>query len=930
LDQPVWKRTGDFDRLNVLFAIVTTVVAFFIYLSTVSRTISYWDCGEFVACAHILGNPHPPGSPLFVLIGRLFDLLPFASDPAFRINLVSVFSSAFMAMFAYLIIVRLVSGWYVGSENYRTGRVIAYASGFIGALFASFCRTHWSNSVEAEVYSLSMMIMLAILWLALKWSDSHYTPSGQRIAILIAFLSTLSVSLHLTVFLVVPIVAIVLCLKNTTTKTEWAIISGYFLLEMLLVFALSGRFQNYSIFLVLSGLIFVGLIIFLRQRVYWPVLIAFAGLLPIMISFYPFLFALSTCLIVCAVMWVRTKESLWRLATLMLIAGAVGWSANMYIPIRSTQHPIIDENTPSRSWRVFVDFLDRKQYGDMSMTKRMFVRRGAWQNQFGDHARMGYWGFFKDQYSHRSIFPVFLVIGLFGIATLAKHNPQWGHILIIFLLAASAGLVLYMNFADGTAYNAATGDAYQEVRDRDYFFTPAFLLFGMIIGIGMAGIMEMFRRTTEKFGTGINRIAVAISLLLIVTPLIPVKANYFYNDRSRNYMAYDYAYNMLNSCGKNAIMFTSGDNDTFPLWCVQEIYGLRKDVRIVNFSLLNTDWYVWQLKNFQNVPISLSDDQILWEPFKTPDGNEINKPVRPFYDRSRNRQAWLVPMPYNNKFLKVSSVMLDDIILSNQWKYPIVFSSLGGEIQESPLHLPERCYQEGLVYRLTKERVNLAHNDSVCDSLFFKVYKYRNLADSLVAEDENASGIAMIYPERALDYHAFLINKGDTARADSLLNMICKAVPWYWRSQLIRREISLQRGDTADVIQLEEELLTYLHAFSSHNPDNLFFYQFLGLAYYSLGDAISAENYLEQAWDMNHDKYPTFRALFTVYAQQGRSADIGRIAREYKEYHEDDQLANNILQSLQRSQSAPLPGQNPAARPKAAESSSDKPDYEIR
>ena len=161
MEQSAPVQGGNFDRVNAALAAIVALISFIVYRVTVAPTLSFWDCGEFIACAHILGNPHPPGSPLFVLVGRFFDLLPIGSDVAFRINLLSVVSSTFTAMFAYLIIVRLVSSWYKESPDYRLGRIIAYAAGFLGAMFAAFSQTNWNNSVETEVYGLSMLLTLA-------------------------------------------------------------------------------------------------------------------------------------------------------------------------------------------------------------------------------------------------------------------------------------------------------------------------------------------------------------------------------------------------------------------------------------------------------------------------------------------------------------------------------------------------------------------------------------------------------------------------------------------------------------------------------------------------------------------------------------------------------------------------------------------------
>ena len=160
MEQSAPIQGGNFDRVNAAIAAIVAIISFIVYRATMAPTLSFWDCGEFIACAHILGNPHPPGSPLFVLVGRFFDLLPTASDVAFRINLVSVVSSAFTAMFSYLIIVRLVASWYNESKDQRLGRIIAYAAGFLGAMFTAFSQTNWNNSVETEVYGLAMLMTM--------------------------------------------------------------------------------------------------------------------------------------------------------------------------------------------------------------------------------------------------------------------------------------------------------------------------------------------------------------------------------------------------------------------------------------------------------------------------------------------------------------------------------------------------------------------------------------------------------------------------------------------------------------------------------------------------------------------------------------------------------------------------------------------------
>lgn len=937
MEQSVIGRTQGFDKTNAIIGAAVAIIAFIIYRLTVAPSFSYWDCGEFIACAHILGNPHPPGTPLFILVGRIFDLLPLGADVAFRINLMSAMSSTFAALFSYLIIVRLVSSWYEKGNQYKTGRIIAYASGFIGALFIAFSRANWTNSVETEPRSMAMLIMLAIFWLSLKWFDHRFSKTGVRIILLVAFLSLLAIGVHLTVFLIVPIVTVFFSLKRDVTPKEWGLVSLFFIVQLVLIILLAGEHSHYKIFLGLVGLQFLGLTFYLRSKINWPILLGFAAIAPIMVGFMPFMFSIVGWLIISAIFAFVTRQRLWTISFLITIFALMGYSVHGYIPIRSAQHPVIDENTPSRDFRTFVNFLDRKQYGSMSMTERMFERRGQWKNQFGDHARMGFLRFFKEQYSSEKLFPLFFLIGVFGMAMMAAKNPRWGYLFVALVLVASIGLVLYMNFADGTRYDKATGDAYQEVRDRYYFFTPAFVLFGMAIGLGFAGILEYIRKVSKSAGGGINKTVVLAAVVLMLTPIIPCQASYFHNDRSENRMAYSYAYNILTSCDENAILFTSGDNDTFPVWCLQEVYNYRKDVRVINFSLLNTDWYSWQLKYMDSlsainagipvetvgqgkikdgrvnidgkpvdiieaglrldVPISLEADQILWEEEER-NGRKITKPKKQYYDRVRKRATYLVPMRYGNEILKVAQLMMEDIILTNKWKYPIHFTSAAGEMRSSPLNLLERCYRQGIVLKLTPEKADLAYTDKT-DSLFFEAYRYDNLSDTMVAQSENTSGIALAYPEKMLDYYSYWKSKGDTLKADSVLENLCEAIPAYWRSRIAQADRAREKGDTARAAEIENEMLAYVNGFYNKNPGNIFFHQYMGMAYYAMRDYEKAEEYFLSAWDLNHDKENTFRALITMYAEQRRAADLIRVANEYKEYHEDDAMVREILRNAQ-------------------------------
>ena len=155
--------TENFDRTNAVIAAFVFVASFLVYALTVQRSFSFWDCGEFIACAYILGIPHPPGTPLFVLLGRVFSTIPFVEDISYRINYISVITSAFTAMFSYLLTVRLVGYFFPAEERGGLNRLIAYVGGIVGGLMVAWSRTNWGNSVEAEVYGAALALSTCIV-----------------------------------------------------------------------------------------------------------------------------------------------------------------------------------------------------------------------------------------------------------------------------------------------------------------------------------------------------------------------------------------------------------------------------------------------------------------------------------------------------------------------------------------------------------------------------------------------------------------------------------------------------------------------------------------------------------------------------------------------------------------------------------------------
>ncbi|HOD65504.1 MAG TPA: DUF2723 domain-containing protein [candidate division Zixibacteria bacterium] len=895
-----------FDRTNAVAAGAVFLVSFITYALTVQPTFSFWDCGEFIATSYILGIPHPPGTPLFILLGRIFSVIPFVEDISHRINYISVITSAFTAMFSYLLTVRLVQYFFGEQRRELLNRVISYVGGVVGGLFVAFSRTNWGNSVEAEVYGAALALSVMIIWLAVQYHDARGTSKGIRLLILIFYLAMLGIGLHMTVFLVVPVAAFFLLFNRDAVPRDYAYLAAFVGLELLLIVLFSGDRGGPVAFYLTTVLLAALLVVLLYRKINWAILIALAAVSTVMISFSLFMEALPFFVVLMIGLAVAAHRRGWRFQWLtglgLIVVAVLGISVHAFIPIRSAHNPRIDENNPSRNWSTFVKFLDRKQYGSESMVDRMFHRRGTWENQFGHHPHMGFFSYFEEQYSPKDWgFVPFLGLGLLGVIVAVRKRQEIGLPYLVLLVVTSAGLILYMNFADGTQYDPRTGDAYLEVRDRDYFFTPAFVFFGIAIGMGVSALMMLVREALARRNPAIERTAVYAMTALVLLPAVPLAHNYHANDRSDNYLPYNYAANLLDSVDKNAILFTSGDNDTFPLWAIQEVYNYRKDVRVVNLSLLNTDWYVYQMKHFYNVPISLEDDQILWEDVEVRPGLTLPMPVKEFRDRPRNRTTWLAAVePYNGQMVKVQDMMVDEIVVENRWKDPIFFSS---QPYDSPLDLQKRTAAVGVVYRLDRTPPERLIDAGRGYDLFMHTYRFQGYEDSKVYRDENATGVFIGYGINAVRLWDEFEKRGQLDSAMAIADKIMKEYPEYAQMYMIVSNELRQQGDTAAADSLLRQAHDTLTAFCRSNPENLFYLSDLGLIKVSIGSISGRQDLLDdglalmwEAFRANPESGTAFRKLFYALSDQRRYAEIQEAARLHASYPRN--LEDPFLQQL--------------------------------
>ena len=207
---------------------ILTFLAFFIslclYTLTMAPTTSFWDCGEFIASSFIMGVPHPPGAPLFLILGNVFSNIPIFSDIGARVNFLSPLVSALSVLFLYLIIVNLIEK-FKGTSQHISDFIIINISAFIASLTFAITDSHWFNAVEAEVYSMSTFFTAIVLWLILKWADKSDKGWNARYLLLISYMIGLATGVHLLNLLALPFVGLIIYFKKYSYSLKGFIIT---------------------------------------------------------------------------------------------------------------------------------------------------------------------------------------------------------------------------------------------------------------------------------------------------------------------------------------------------------------------------------------------------------------------------------------------------------------------------------------------------------------------------------------------------------------------------------------------------------------------------------------------------------------------------------------------------------------------------------
>ncbi len=843
---------------------ITGGIVFFlsllVYLFTVQPSVSFWDCGEFIASSFLLQVPHPPGTPFFLILGRFFSFLPVAENIAFRINLISVLSSAFIVFFLYMVAVKLIENFQKREEKSLFEKGLTYAAAAIGALSLAFSDTFWFNALEAEVYALATFFIAIITYFMMVWHEKADEPDSEKYLIMIAYLVGISTGVHLmSVLAIVPIVMVITFRKYVDDedflKNTGYIFLGHSAILLLVAFGMwasqTGSTppspEQYSAVDSRFLWIFIGLSViyiaafwkkvFHKNSFYLPMFIGGIALFatyPGIVKHVPNLiakfgknniyldiaiFLMLFVIIGYLIYWTnKTNKMTLNLVFKCVLFVFIGFTSYAMIIIRANQDPPINLNSP-KTFSEVVSYLNREQYGDAPIFQRRYTQEPHLQETLTDYSSDLD---FLMTYQMNHMFNRYLMWNFVGrVSTVQDTGVDWSKLFgIPFFVGlfgvyfhfrkdwklASVFLVMFIFLGYLTAFYQ--NQQQPQPRERDYFYVGAFFVFSIWIALGMQGILDLIKESLKNT----TRLKIwhitVLALGLLLIPLNMLRSNYFDHDRSRNYVPWDYSYNLLQSAAKDAIIFTNGDNDTFPLWYLQDVEGVRQDVRIANLSLLNTPWYIKQLKNTEphgakKIKLNYSDNEIErlgvreWEP------KEITLPVpKEVFEMdgvtdttkiNSGHIKWRMDHTANYgqyKVIRIQDLVVLDMIKANNWERPIYFAVTSSD--DSKIGLNDYLIMEGLSFRITPKKLNNYYqsvDEKIMHAQLFDEpegysidykpgFKFRGLNDESIFFDENHIRLTLNYRNSYIRLALYyLYEKGDMENTIATLDKMEEKIP---------------------------------------------------------------------------------------------------------------------------------------------------------
>ena len=826
----------NFDLINKRIGFGIFAFATLIYWLCMEPTVSFWDCGEFIAASFKLEVGHQPGAPFFLMIGNLFSLIA-GNDThkiAYWVNFLSVITSAATIMFLFWTInaigLKIIKKPKEELTSINIWSIIS--AGTIGALAYTFSDTFWFSAVEAEVYAISTLCTAIVFWAILKWENKM----NDKWLVFISFIVGLSVSIHLLSLLAIPAIALIYYFRKTVKTTTWGTAKAFIIGCFLLGLVQFGIIQYFILFSAKLDFFFVN-----------TLGMGFgSGAL--------FFIALTSSAIAFGIIYSHKKRKYQlNLGLICLTFVLFGYSSYFMIIIRANAKPFINLSNPDTPLSLF-SYLSRTQYGDKPLIYGQFFNSNAidveekgltyrkglnkyeangknyeriydkntlfprtfsdkpehvkfyknwmnisegqtpkfWQNfNFFTNYQLCfmYWRYFSWNFIGRqndiqgqgslnegnwlsgikpidalhlgnqsklppsittnkgyNLFYGFpFILGMIGLVYLWRKNRNDALAVITLFLCTGIAIILYINQTP------------LQVRERDYAYVGSFYAFAIVIGLSVLALKEfMAKYKYQKLNLAL------VTIICLVAPALMAINGWDDHNRSGKTTALEMAKNYLNSCEPNAILFTNADNDTYPLWYVQEVEGIRTDVRVVNLQFLSSESYIDQMKRQQHksaaLPITMHNEQykdgtrdyLTYYDYGIKDSVELSELLSVLTSDNKDDKIELSDGSFENfmptqklkmtidpnhiiatktvdiankgKIANVlewnfkkqhvlkSDLTMFDILAHNDWKRPVYFAASVSE--DTYIGLDKYLYLEGYAYRLLPLKPSTAENFS--------------------------------------------------------------------------------------------------------------------------------------------------------------------------------------------------------------------------
>ena len=982
----------NYKRLNNYTGWFSFLIALIVYSITVEDTASFWDAGEFIAVSNKLEVPHPPGAPFYLLLGRFFSLFAFNNPElvALSINFLSVIASAFTILFLFWTITHLSSKIIKPDNN--TNIFLILISGITGAISFTFTDSFWFSAVEAEVYAMSSFFTAFVFWAILRWEATDDPIKQHKWIILIAYMMGLSIGVHLLNLVTIPALALIIYFKKYKNITLLGvslslsisllivgiIVEGIIpglpsmasFVERFFVNSLGLPFGSGIIFFIIVFLsLLVYLLKFSQEREKVTLNISLLSLTFILIGYSSYSLVLIRSNynppidennpenILNFISYLKREQYGYR----PLFKGqyfdadvikqeetGVNYKKGkdkyeikekkfsyVYDDKRTTIFPRMYSSSPNHIERyreitnlnknqkpTFSDNLEfffKYQIGHMYLRYFLWnfsgresdIQNAKWLGLLNKFDKVPYQIEVNKARNNYLMIP--LLLGIIGLLFQFYRDRKNFYVVMLLFILTGIALVVYLNSPP------------IEPRERDYIYAGSYYAFSIWIGFGSLFLYSILQKIFKK-----DKISLAICFLLsIQSPIILANQNWDDHDRSNRYLTVDSAKNLLASCAPNSILFTGGDNDTFPLWYVQEVENFRTDVRVIVLSYFNTDWYIEQMMSKKNksekIDFSVSLDSYIqgglndYLPYRN-DSRIQNRPISlkgyinlvkrnskaiqvptsvSNYNSIPSKSFWLASIDKENLLGKFNSYYQDtllinlknnknglekkdlaflDLLQANNWERPIYFNNTS--LNGIGLELKRNVVQEGFAYRLlpilSPNSGSLIDSEKMYKNLMYNSF-WRGLDDERAYFSEDHRGFIMNYRSTFNTLIKELINKKEYDKALEVINKSLEIIPDkaimydHFSVQIVEYLINL--NEKADMETLE--LANNIAEISSKRADEILNY------YY--------DNNINNRYEIQRNLV----SLNTLARAYSRNSDQ-ELSKKYRELFENNYSRNSV------------------------------------